>query len=51
MDSGSMWDNVKFDNNGEIDLDLYEQWTDASLNLDDGQSKISNKHNRFDIIN
>lgn len=51
MDSGISWDSVKFSNNGEIDsIGLCKQCVDASLNLDDRQSKAGIKHIRFDNI-
>jgi hypothetical protein len=44
MGSGSPWDNVKLDNFG-----IFKQWVDASLDLDDGQSKAGSKHIFYNI--
>ena len=51
MGSDILWDNVKFGSSDEIDnINLCEQWADVSLNLDDEQSNINNKHVRFNSI-
>lgn len=52
MGSEILWDNVKFGSSDEIDnINLCEQWADVSLDLDDEQFNIDNKHVRFSSIN
>jgi hypothetical protein len=48
MDNNNMWNSVKFNSNSDVSSSgLCKQLVDASLHMDDGQSKASNKHNRL----
>jgi hypothetical protein len=48
MDNSNMWNSVKFNSNNDVSSSgLCKQLVDASLYMDDGQSKASNKHNRL----
>jgi hypothetical protein len=48
VDNSNLWNSVKFNSNSDVsNSGLCEQLVDASLDMDDGQSKASNKDNRF----
>jgi hypothetical protein len=48
VDNSNLWNSVKFNSNSDVNNSgLCEQLVDASLDMDDGQFKASNKDNRF----